>query len=451
MRSSKISRDTARLITALSSRRSLRSDAVIDADSVAHTTGHTYTSSKSTSELAALDSLKDESDPDLWPPPESENFDTSLVPSTPTTSLKRKHDSPHNASQSSTITPARRSARKPVSTKSEASSPVKRAKRSPIKRTTSAPKTISTTPPANWEQIYSITAAMRSEWPAPVDTMGCESLAEDHRSPIDRRFQTLVALMLSSQTKDTVTAVAMKNLQDNLPGGFTLDSIIAVDPVTLNELIAKVGFHNNKTKFIKQTAALLKEKWNGDIPETIEGMISLPGVGPKMAYLCMSAAWGRDEGIGVDVHVHRITNLWRWHGPTGTKTPEETRANLEAWLPKEKWHDINHLLVGFGYVPLYRQDEHGANHRSNRQTYCPPVGRKCGDCRLGQERLCPSAVMEKTTKRVKKEIVKKEEDGTEDFVVKTEIEVQIKEEPRNEEPGDVFPPSQLLDIEDIGR
>jgi len=159
--------------------------------------------------------------------------------------------------------------------------------------------------------------------------------------------------MLSSQTKDTVTAVAMKNLQDNLLGGFTLDSIIAVDPVTLNELIAKVGFHNNKTKFIKQTAVLLKEKWGGDIPETIEGMISLPGVGPKMAYLCMSAAWGRDEGIGVDVHVHRITNLWRWHGPKGTKTPEETRASLEAWLPKEKWHDINHLLVGFGFVPQY--------------------------------------------------------------------------------------------------
>ena len=292
---------------------------------------------------------------------------------------------------------------------------------------------------------------MRSEWPAPVDTMGCESLAEDHRSPIDRRFQTLVALMLSSQTKDTVTAVAMKNLQDNLPGGFTLDSIIAVDPVMLNELIAKVGFHNNKTKFIKQTAVLLKDKWAGDIPDTIEGMISLPGVGPKMAYLCMSAAWGRDEGIGVDVHVHRITNLWRWHGTKGTKTPEETRASLEAWLPKEKWHDINHLLVGFGYVLLPCQHEHDIDQGLNRQTYCPPVGRKCGDCRLGQERLCPSAVMERTTKRVKKEIVKKGDDGTEDFVVKTETEVQVKEEPKNEEPGDISPPSRLLDIEDIGR
>ncbi|KAK3078537.1 alpha,alpha-trehalase nth1, partial [Teratosphaeriaceae sp. CCFEE 6253] len=69
--------------------------------------------------------------------------------------------------------------------------------------------------------------------------MGCESLAEESRSPRDRRLQTLVALMLSSQTKDTVTAAAMKNLQDNLPGGFTLESLLAVDPEQLNELIGK--------------------------------------------------------------------------------------------------------------------------------------------------------------------------------------------------------------------
>ena len=61
------------------------------------------------------------------------------------------------------------------------------------------------------------------------------------------------------------------------------------------------------------------------------------------------------EGIGVDVHVHRITNLWGWHK---TQQPEQTRAALESWLPKEKWHDINNLLVGFG------------------QTICLPVGRK---------------------------------------------------------------------------
>ncbi|KAL9024498.1 MAG: hypothetical protein Q9196_006474 [Gyalolechia fulgens] len=219
--------------------------------------------------------------------------------------------------------------------------------------------------------------------------MGCESLAEDTRSPRDKRFQTLIALMLSSQTKDTTTALAMNRLQTELPHpGLTLENILSVPPTLLNELIQAVGFHNNKTKYIKATAVILQEKFHSDIPDTIDGLISLPGVGPKMAYLCMSTAWGRDEGIGVDVHVHRITNLWGWHHTTG---PEQTRAALEAWLPREKWHEINNLLVGFG------------------QTICLPVGRKCGTCTLSTRGLCPGAVADKE----KKVVVKKRKRTTE--------------------------------------
>lgn len=193
--------------------------------------------------------------------------------------------------------------------------------------------------------------------------------------------------MLSSQTKDTTNAVAMRRLQTELPApGLTLETILDVDPVRLNELIYVVGFHNNKTRFIKATALILRDNFAGDIPDTIEGLTSLPGVGPKMAYLCLSAAWGRTEGIGVDVHVHRITNLWGWHK---TKAPEETRLALQAWLPIEKWHEINHLLVGFG------------------QTICLPVGRDCRVCTLSDKGLCPSAVTSrpKGAKRVKKEVV----------------------------------------------
>lgn len=130
----------------------------------------------------------------------------------------------------------------------------------------------------------------------------------------------------------------------------------------------------------------------------------LPGVGPKMGYLCLSAAWGKTEGIGVDVHVHRITNLWGFHK---TKNPEETRASLEAWLPRDRWHEINHLLVGFG------------------QTVCLPVGRKCGECTLSEKGLCPSAVVEKKTKvakRVKKEVKRETQE------VKEEVDPMVKEE-----------------------
>lgn len=124
----------------------------------------------------------------------------------------------------------------------------------------------------------------------------------------------------------------------------------------------------------------------------VEGLMSLPGVGPKMAYLCLSAAWGRTEGIGVDVHVHRITNLWGWHK---TKNPEETRLALQAWLPKELWHEINWLMVGFG------------------QTVCLPVGRKCGECELGLSGLCKAAERSKVLlgRKTREEKIKKDEEG----------------------------------------
>ena len=215
--------------------------------------------------------------------------------------------------------------------------------------------------------------------------------------------------MLSSQTKDTTTAAAINTLQTSLPApGLCLETILAVEPDVLNNLIYAVGFHNNKTRYIKATAIILRDSYNGDIPSTVEGLISLPGVGPKMAYLCMSAAWGRTEGIGVDVHVHRITNLWGWHK---TRGPEETRAALEAWLPKERWHEINHLLVGFG------------------QTICTPVGRKCGDCDLAERGLCPSAVVRKEVKvkKMKKEEKEPDVEGS-NAAVKAEDEALVIQE-----------------------
>jgi len=245
--------------------------------------------------------------------------------------------------------------------------------------------------------------------------MGCDRLAEEGVSPKVKRFHTLTALMLSSQTKDTTNAAAMKRLQTELPAykegapkGLNLENILAVDPKLLNELIWIVGFHNNKTKYIKAAAEIIRDQWNGDIPDTAEGLMSLPGVGPKMAYLCLSSAWGRTEGIGVDVHVHRITNLWGWHK---TKGPEETRLALQAWLPRELWHEINWLLVGLG------------------QSICLPVGRKCGECELGLKGLCKAAERGKVNigRKVKEEMIKDEK-----VVVKTEsVKVELGEVPVN--------------------
>ncbi|KAL4725425.1 alpha,alpha-trehalase nth1 [Fusarium chlamydosporum] len=277
-------------------------------------------------------------------------------------------------------------------------------------------------PPSDWEAIYDTVRRMRAPggraYGAAVDTMGCERLADQKASPKDQRFHTLVALMLSSQTKDTVNAVVMRKLQTELPPfepgappGLNLNNVLAIDPKILNEFIWAVGFHNNKTKFVPpalaHTAEILRDQWDGDIPDTIEGLVSLPGVGPKMGYLCLSVAWGKHLGIGVDVHVHRITNLWGWHK---TKNPEETRTTLQSWLPQDRWHEINHLLVGLG------------------QSICLPVGRKCGECDLGLEGLCKAADRAKVSagRKLKAEGIELEaQNGT---AVKTEISQAIVKE-----------------------
>ena len=136
-----------------------------------------------------------------------------------------------------------------------------------------------------------------------------------------------------------------------------------------------------------------------------------------MAHLCMSAehGWNRVEGIGVDVHVHRITNLWGWQAPP-SKNPEETRLALQAWLPHDRWKEINWLLVGFG------------------QKVCLPVGRRCGDCEVGLKGLCKSAerkkVLEGRSRRRMAAAAVEEEvgAGADGGVVKKEEVVQEKEE-----------------------
>ncbi|KAK3491495.1 hypothetical protein B0T13DRAFT_76885 [Neurospora crassa] len=297
----------------------------------------------------------------------------------------------------------------------------KRTTRKPARKTTDAVTgEVKVEPPSDWEEVYNLVKEMRISGPAAnaaVDSMGCERLASNNASARDRRFHTLVALMLSSQTKDTVNAEAMLRLKKELPPhaegaepGLNLENMLAVEPAVLNELIGKVGFHNNKTRYLKQAAEILRDRYNSDIPDTIEGLMSLPGVGPKMAHLCMSAdnGWNRVEGIGVDVHVHRITNLWGWQNPP-TKTPEETRLALQSWLPRDKWKEINWLLVGFG------------------QSVCLPVGRKCGDCELGLRGLCKAAERKKVIEGRKRRAVVKEEKAE----VETEV-VRFKREPKEE-------------------
>ncbi|KAI5658057.1 hypothetical protein M9H77_26850 [Catharanthus roseus] len=233
----------------------------------------------------------------------------------------------------------------------------------------------STLPPDNWERVLEGIRKMRSSEDAPVDSMGCEK-AGTSLPPKERRFAVLASSLLSSQTKDHVTHGAIQRLlqQDLL----TPDAVDKAEEATIKSLIYPVGFYTRKAGNLKKIAKICLLKYGGDIPSTLEELLLLPGIGPKMAHLVMNVAWDNVQGICVDTHVHRICNRLGWVSRPGTKqktsSPEETRESLQLWLPKEEWVPINPLLVGFG------------------QTVCSPLRPRCGICIISE--FCPSAFKE---------------------------------------------------------
>ncbi len=228
--------------------------------------------------------------------------------------------------------------------------------------------------PLNWRQVYYRIKEFRKTNLAPVDSMGCATLGRG--SEKNKRFQTLVALMLSPQTRDEMTCAAIQRLRAYEmtlnQKEFNVHTLIDIKVEELEKLVNCVGFYRVKAKNLKKMATSVAQSNENDIPNTLEGLLKLPGVGPKIAHLCLQSAWNKIEGIGVDVHVHRITNRLQW---VKTKTPEQTKAALEAILPMEYWADINTYLVGFG------------------QLLCSARSPKCGKCPVAD--LCPSMVQEK--------------------------------------------------------
>lgn len=219
--------------------------------------------------------------------------------------------------------------------------------------------------PTNWKKIYENILKMRADKDAPIDYFGCERCHDETDDEKVQRFQTLVSLMLSSQTKDEVTHAAMERLKAK---NLSVKMIEDIDQTELEKLLFPVGFYRRKAEYLKKTATILTKQYDMDIPDTIEKLIKLPGVGPKMAHLAMQVAWGQVTGVAVDTHVHRICNRFQW---VNAKTPESTQKQLEEWLPKEYWEGFNHALVGFG------------------QTICLAERPKCDGC-LNRD-ICPAS------------------------------------------------------------
>jgi endonuclease-3 len=221
--------------------------------------------------------------------------------------------------------------------------------------------------PDRWQETYSLVTELRQDRTAPCDHSGCEALPSRSGTPVDFRFQAMLSLMLSSQTKDAVVGEAIRSMQADCC--LDVESISQMTPEKLNSYIRKVGFHNNKTKYIKQVVEILKDEYAGDIPPTAAAMMELPGIGPKMAFICENVAWDKHSGIGVDTHMHRLFNELGW---VKSKNPEQTRVQLEAWLPTDKWTEVNILWVGFG---------------QEVQQFKPKILRKALDCSRPVEAL----------------------------------------------------------------
>ncbi|XP_045771789.1 endonuclease III-like protein 1 isoform X2 [Maniola jurtina] len=255
--------------------------------------------------------------------------------------------------------------------------------------------------PPHWKEFLINLRNMRSNHDAPVDSMGCHMSMDKDASPKIIRYQSLISLMLSSQTKDQVTFAAMERLRAR---GLTVDNVLNMSDEEFGQLIYPVGFWKTKVKYIKKTTQTLKDHYDSDIPDSVEKLCKLTGVGPKMAHICMKVAWNKVTGIGVDTHVHRISNRIGWVKKP-TNTPEETRKALETWLPLDLWGEVNHLLVGFG------------------QTICLPIGPMCHEC-LNND-ICPSSDKgrkspnKKSPKKVKEEL---KVDVNDDFVEDTQTQ-----------------------------
>ncbi|MBN2368207.1 endonuclease III [Candidatus Woesearchaeota archaeon] len=170
-------------------------------------------------------------------------------------------------------------------------------------------------------------------------------------------FKVLISTMLSARTKDEVTSEASKKLYAKAD---TAEKLAAMPVDEIERLIYPVGFYKTKAPRLKETAQILLDKYNGKVPDEMDELLGLPGVGRKTANLVLGEAF-RKDAICVDTHVHRISNRL---GLLETKTPHDTEMNLRKILPRKYWITYNTYLVAHG------------------QSVCKPISPICSKCSI---------------------------------------------------------------------
>jgi len=204
------------------------------------------------------------------------------------------------------------------------------------------------------EDIHAAVRILRREvkhWQIPVVGVVAKASSDP--------FQILIACLLSLRTKDRTTLEASQRL-------FALASdpasMVKLSRAKLERAIYPVGFYRTKAKQIPEICRRLLDEFGGKVPDSIEALLTLPGVGRKTANLVVTVGYGK-PGICVDIHVHRISNRW---GYIKTATPEKSEIALRNKLPKRYWIMFNDLLVPFG------------------QNLCQPVSPWCSRCKIAK-------------------------------------------------------------------
>ncbi|MBH0199897.1 MAG: endonuclease III [Nitrospira sp.] len=203
------------------------------------------------------------------------------------------------------------------------------------------------------DQIHAAIRIVKQEirrWQEPV--VGVIS-RESNRDP----FLILISCLLSLRTKDKTTDEASHRL---FALARTPAAMLKLPLKKIERAIYPVGFYRTKAKSIHQICDRLLDAYGGTVPDSIDELVTLPGVGRKTANLVVTVGYGK-PGICVDIHVHRISNRW---GYIKTKTPEESEQALRDTLPKRYWITFNDLLVPYG------------------QNLCQPVSPFCSRCKL---------------------------------------------------------------------
>jgi endonuclease III len=193
-----------------------------------------------------------------------------------------------------------------------------------------------------------------------LDEPAVEKIAEEQQ---EDPFQVLIATMLSAQTRDPVTAAASRRL---FKVARTPRTMAKLTPAEIQTLIYPVSFYRNKAVHVIETCHQIMQRFGGEVPRTMEGLLSLPGVGRKTANLVLILAHQSGDNICVDTHVHRISNRLGW---VSTRTPEQTEHALYAVAGRRWWPVINLYLVTWG------------------QNVCRPVYPLCSTCAIAD--LCP--------------------------------------------------------------